>query len=180
MLFTTLWSFLQQSHQPPSPMALPLARPSSTRTAHLRSLPTAMRLHGSRSVSLFTSRFHSTVRHSNESFSLGRVAEQMGDLEHALSAYENALRHNPNSLPGLTQVAGIARIKENYPKVGIPSIHLTSPSVLSWSAWRSLVWLSQPRNVAAHLGPNLAKLSTGPDSRRYLRAVQIGPRDPLT
>jgi hypothetical protein len=47
----------------------------------------------------------------------GRVAEQMGDLEHALSAYENALRHNPMSLSGLTQVAGIARIKENYPKV---------------------------------------------------------------
>jgi cytochrome c-type biogenesis protein CcmH/NrfG len=50
---------------------------------------------------------------------LGRVAEQMGDLEHALSAYENALRHNPMSLSGLTQVAGIARIKENYPKVSL-------------------------------------------------------------
>ncbi|KAI1790441.1 TPR-like protein [Ganoderma leucocontextum] len=47
---------------------------------------------------------------------IGRVAEQMGNLEHALSAYENALRHNSHSLPGLTQVAGIARIKENYPK----------------------------------------------------------------
>ncbi|KAH9938987.1 TPR-like protein [Epithele typhae] len=47
---------------------------------------------------------------------IGRVAEQMGNLEHALSAYENALRHNIHSLPGLTQVAGIARIKENYPK----------------------------------------------------------------
>ncbi|KAK7468464.1 glucose repression mediator protein, variant 2 [Stygiomarasmius scandens] len=47
---------------------------------------------------------------------IGRVAEQMGDLEHALNAYENALRHNPVSLSGLTQVAGIARIKENYPK----------------------------------------------------------------
>ncbi|PPQ62778.1 hypothetical protein CVT24_000472 [Panaeolus cyanescens] len=47
---------------------------------------------------------------------IGRVAEQMGDLEHALSAYENALRHNPTSVSGLTQVAGIARIKENYPK----------------------------------------------------------------
>jgi glucose repression mediator protein len=50
----------------------------------------------------------------------GRVAEQMNDLEHALSAYENALRHNPMSMSGLTQVAGIARIKENYPKVGLP------------------------------------------------------------
>jgi general transcriptional corepressor CYC8 len=47
----------------------------------------------------------------------GRIAEQMGDLEHAQSAYENALRHNPMSLSGLTQVAGIARIKENYPMV---------------------------------------------------------------
>ncbi|KAK2462104.1 hypothetical protein APHAL10511_006567 [Amanita phalloides] len=47
---------------------------------------------------------------------VGRVAEQMGDLDHALAAYENALRHNPMSLPGLTQVASIARIKENYPK----------------------------------------------------------------
>ncbi|RDB29062.1 General transcriptional corepressor ssn6 [Hypsizygus marmoreus] len=47
---------------------------------------------------------------------IGRVAEQMGDLDHALTAYENALRHNQNSLSGLTQVAGIARIKENYPK----------------------------------------------------------------
>ena len=47
----------------------------------------------------------------------GRIAEQMGDLDHAQSAYENALRHNPMSLSGLTQVAGIARIKENYPMV---------------------------------------------------------------
>ncbi|KAF5377270.1 hypothetical protein D9615_006427 [Tricholomella constricta] len=47
---------------------------------------------------------------------IGRVAEQMGDMEHALNAYENALRHNPTSLSGLTQVAGIFRIKENYPR----------------------------------------------------------------
>jgi transcriptional regulator with XRE-family HTH domain len=47
----------------------------------------------------------------------GSVAEQMGDSDRALSAYENALRHNPHSLDGLTQVAGIARIRENYSKV---------------------------------------------------------------
>lgn len=46
----------------------------------------------------------------------------MGDLEHALSAYENALRHNALSVSGLTQVAGIARIKENYAKVSNLSI----------------------------------------------------------
>jgi hypothetical protein len=55
---------------------------------------------------------------------LGRVAEQMGDLEHALSAYENALRHNALSVSGLTQVAGIARIKENYAKVNTYSSYL--------------------------------------------------------
>ncbi|KAL5535069.1 SSN6 [Sanghuangporus sanghuang] len=47
---------------------------------------------------------------------IGSVAEQMGDLDRALSAYERALLHNSNSLPGLTQVAGIARIRENYTK----------------------------------------------------------------
>lgn len=63
----------------------------------------------------------------------GRVAEQMGNLEHALSAYENALRHNPNSLPGLIQVAGIARIKEDYQKVGVNPLGPTIPSrSFSW------------------------------------------------
>ncbi|KLO11276.1 hypothetical protein SCHPADRAFT_906143 [Schizopora paradoxa] len=47
---------------------------------------------------------------------IGSVAENIGDLDRALSAYENALRHNPHSLSGLTQVAGIARIRENYVK----------------------------------------------------------------
>lgn len=51
----------------------------------------------------------------------------MGDLEHALSAYEHALRHNPMSLSGLTQVAGIARIKENYPKVKSFSRYFKTP-----------------------------------------------------
>lgn len=51
----------------------------------------------------------------------------MGDLEHALSAYEHALRHNPMSLSGLTQVAGIARIKENYPKVGVSPVIFQAP-----------------------------------------------------
>lgn len=43
----------------------------------------------------------------------------MGNWEHALSAYDNALRHNPNSTNGLMAVAGIARIKEDYKKVRV-------------------------------------------------------------
>ena len=53
----------------------------------------------------------------------------MGDLEHAATAYENALRHNPMSIPGLTQVAGIARIKENYPMVG-PTSERSPPQIM--------------------------------------------------
>ncbi len=41
----------------------------------------------------------------------------MGDLDRALSAYENALRHHPLSVTALTQIASIARIRENYPRV---------------------------------------------------------------
>ncbi|EMD30529.1 hypothetical protein CERSUDRAFT_101265 [Gelatoporia subvermispora B] len=61
------------------------------------------------------------VEHTNIGSSpfAGRVAEQMGNLEYTWSAYENALRDNPMVLAGLTQVAGIARIKEDYPKVSI-------------------------------------------------------------
>jgi general transcriptional corepressor CYC8 len=63
----------------------------------------------------------------------------MGNLEQALSAYENALRHNPHSLSGLTQVAGIARIKENYPKVRFRDLILSAPrSEKPWSASLSI------------------------------------------
>lgn len=48
---------------------------------------------------------------------IGAVAEQMGDLERSQTAYENALRHNAHSVNALMQLAGIARIKENYTKV---------------------------------------------------------------
>ena len=61
----------------------------------------------------------------------------MGNLEHALSAYENALRHNPMSLSGLTQVAGIARIKENYPKVRLILPPISDPPPLPARGSRS-------------------------------------------
>ena len=52
----------------------------------------------------------------------------MGDTDRALSAYENALRHNPHSMEGLTQVAGIARIRENYSKVSLMTCRSITPS----------------------------------------------------
>ncbi|KAI0638845.1 hypothetical protein C8Q77DRAFT_1045783 [Trametes polyzona] len=89
------------STRPPPPGA-PLAGPSGARNANSEEEKSPIE----------------KLAHANEQtwLMIGRVAEQMGNLEHALSAYENALRHNSRSLSGLTQVAGIARIKENYPK----------------------------------------------------------------
>ena len=49
----------------------------------------------------------------------GAVAEQFSDFDRALAAYEHALRHNPGSVSALTQVAGIARAKEDFPKVSV-------------------------------------------------------------
>ncbi len=48
----------------------------------------------------------------------GAVSEQLSDTDRALTAYENALRHNPASVSALTQVGGIARGKEDFAKVG--------------------------------------------------------------
>jgi glucose repression mediator protein len=42
----------------------------------------------------------------------------MRDLEQAQTAYEHAVRHNPNSIPALTYVAAVCRVRENYNKAG--------------------------------------------------------------
>ncbi|KAK7059223.1 glucose repression mediator protein [Paramarasmius palmivorus] len=98
------------------PPSAPPPPPLSNGTNHLVS-PTAVTTSAPNGVAPPPSMIQKLNTANEQTWLLiGRVAEQMGDLEHALSAYENALRHNPMSLSGLTQVAGIARIKENYPK----------------------------------------------------------------
>lgn len=57
----------------------------------------------------------------------GAVSEQLNDTDRANAAYEHALRHNPTSVSALTQVAGMARVKEDFHKV--------SPSPLSSSSF---------------------------------------------
>ena len=47
----------------------------------------------------------------------GKLAERMTDNEGATRAYENALRHNPQSTEALERVAAIARQNEDLPKV---------------------------------------------------------------
>ncbi|WVR03385.1 hypothetical protein IAU60_000376 [Kwoniella sp. DSM 27419] len=47
---------------------------------------------------------------------IGAVAEGMNNQDRALSAFENALRHNPSSVLGLNAVASIARSRDNFDK----------------------------------------------------------------
>lgn len=45
---------------------------------------------------------------------IGRLAEQMNEYERALTSYECVLRHNPYSVPAMTQIALILHANEQY------------------------------------------------------------------
>lgn len=46
----------------------------------------------------------------------GNVTELIGDLDGAINAYEQALRHNQYSVTAMNQISAILRTKENFPK----------------------------------------------------------------
>ncbi|KAI9254721.1 hypothetical protein EDC94DRAFT_636361 [Helicostylum pulchrum] len=47
---------------------------------------------------------------------IGSLAEMMADYDKALNCYESALRHNPYSVPALTQIASLCRGREQFSK----------------------------------------------------------------
>ena len=47
---------------------------------------------------------------------VGNLTELMGDLDGAIVAYEQALRHNQFSIPAMNAISCILRTKENFPK----------------------------------------------------------------
>lgn len=47
---------------------------------------------------------------------VGAVAEHVRDFDRAMTAFEHALRHNPNSIIALTSAAEIARNRDQYDK----------------------------------------------------------------
>ncbi|MCJ1433138.1 glucose repression mediator protein [Xylographa pallens] len=47
---------------------------------------------------------------------IGNLTELMGDLDGAIVAYEQALRHNQFSIPAMNAISCILRTKENFPK----------------------------------------------------------------
>ena len=68
---------------------------------------------------------------------VGAVSEQLNDTDRANAAYEHALRHNPTSVSALTQVAGMARVKEDFHKVCLSPHPLPVPraDVLDGRPW---------------------------------------------
>lgn len=59
---------------------------------------------------------------------------------------ENALWHNLTSLSGLTQVAGIPRIKKNYPKVCWRGV--TCPDIIPFPIPSTILLSLYPRTLA--------------------------------
>jgi tetratricopeptide (TPR) repeat protein len=47
---------------------------------------------------------------------IGSLTELMGDLDGAMNAYEQALRHNQWSIPAMNAISCILRTKEQFPK----------------------------------------------------------------
>lgn len=60
---------------------------------------------------------------------LGNLAELMTDYDKATSCYESALRHNPYSVPALTQIASLCRGREQFGRVGKKD-HISDLSLL--------------------------------------------------
>lgn len=46
----------------------------------------------------------------------GSLTELMGDLDGAMTAYEQALRHNQYSIQAMNAISLILRTKENFPR----------------------------------------------------------------
>lgn len=47
---------------------------------------------------------------------IGNLTELMGDLEGAVNAYEQAMRHNQYSIQAMNAISCILRTKENFPR----------------------------------------------------------------
>ena len=76
---------------------------------------------GSKSVGAWSSGRHRNLYIYKEkkcinSLFKGSLTELMGDLDGAMNAYEQALRHNQWSIPAMNAISCILRTKEQFPK----------------------------------------------------------------
>lgn len=71
-------------------------------------------------------------------FSIGGLTELMGDLEGAMNAYEQALRHNQWSIPAMNAISCILRTKEQFAKAVEYLQNILKLDPTSGETWGSL------------------------------------------
>ncbi|KAI9368589.1 hypothetical protein BJX61DRAFT_537136 [Aspergillus egyptiacus] len=69
---------------------------------------------------------------------IGSLTELMGDLDGAMSAYEQALRHNQWSVPAMNAISCILRTKEQFPKAVEYLQNILKLDPTSGETWGSL------------------------------------------
>ena len=68
----------------------------------------------------------------------GALAELMGNLEDAMSAYEHALRANPNSIPAMNAISLVLRTREEFSKAADYLQAILKLDNTNGEAWGSL------------------------------------------
>ncbi|KAI9482758.1 MAG: hypothetical protein EXX96DRAFT_555507 [Benjaminiella poitrasii] len=68
----------------------------------------------------------------------GSLAELMADDDKAISCYESALRHNPYSIPALTQIASLYRAREQFERATDYFKRILSVEENHGNTWASL------------------------------------------
>src|SRR6266536_3244464 len=68
----------------------------------------------------------------------GGVTELMGDLDGAMQAYEQALRHNQWSIPAMNGISAILRTREMFPKAVEYLLNISKLDPTNDETWGSL------------------------------------------
>lgn len=66
------------------------------------------------------------------------MAETLGEMNEAMAAYEQALRHNPQSIPALNASSSILRSREDFPKAAEYLHTIVKLDSQNGEAWGSL------------------------------------------
>ena len=75
---------------------------------------------------------------------IGSLTELMGDLNDAMTAYEQALRQNQWSIPAMNAISSILRTREQFPKAIEYLQNILKLDPQSGETWGSLGMVSSP------------------------------------
>ena len=115
-----------------------------------------------------------------DNFAIGSLTELMGDLEGAMNAYEQALRHNQWSIPAMNAISCILRTKEQFAKAVEYLQNILKLDPTSGETWGSLGknyshWRTAFRKLTNH---GCRPLSS--DDGQSARCVYLLPTSPVS